>query len=77
MMATLGFHESLTITKHAGGRGGWMGKIKAGDDYTRDLEAWGTRSLHLDRENDTYRESIIVWDGTRITSTARLSDHRG
>ncbi len=46
-----------------------------GDDYTRDLEAWGTRQLTMDREKDRYCEIIELWDGTRIESTARLTDH--
>ena len=50
-------------------------KTRAGDDYTRDLEAWGARGLTLDRSNDLYSEVIDLWDGMRIESRARLSDH--
>ncbi|MEU3787464.1 hypothetical protein [Streptomyces sp900129855] len=50
-------------------------KIKAGDNYTRDLEAWGHRELVIDKEHNRYREVIELYDGSRITSTALLSDH--
>jgi hypothetical protein len=59
----------------ASGKGGWIVKTRAGDDYTRDLAAWGSRGLTLDRVNDSYSEVIELWDGTRIESNARLSDH--
>jgi len=29
----------------------------------------------MDREKDLYHEVVELWDGTRIESTARLSDH--
>lgn len=58
-----------------GGKGGWILDTTGGDDYTRILEAWGKRELTKDSEKDLYREVIDLWDGTRIESTARLSDH--
>jgi hypothetical protein len=74
-----------TITAHAGARvrskrpgcGGWLMEVKGGDDYTRDLDAWGERTLEKDREHDRYRELIKLHDGSRLESTARLSDHHG
>jgi hypothetical protein len=70
-------HDSLRARKKVSGTGGWLVHTRSGDDYTRDLDAWGTRELTRDREQDLYREVIVLWDGTRIESTARLSDHRG
>lgn len=65
----------MTITTRVEGKGGWMSKLRAGESYTCDLAAWGTASLDLSRESDSYRESTTLWDGTHITSSARLSDH--
>lgn len=59
------------------GKGGLLARSTAGDDYTHDLEAWGQRQLTLDMEGDKYREVIELFDGTRIESSARLSDHKG
>ncbi len=50
-------------------------KIRSGDNYTRDLEAWGQRTMVFDKDNDLYREVIELHDGSRIVSTAKLSDH--
>lgn len=41
-------------------------RFKTRDDLTRATQAWGTRALHLDSENDTYLEEITLHDGTRI-----------
>jgi hypothetical protein len=49
--------------------------VKTGDDFTRDLKAWGTKVVDVDRKIDTYREEIILYDGTRIETSARLRDH--
>lgn len=68
-------HESLRIRSKRAGKGGWMTDIRTGDDYTRDLEAWGTRVLEKDRARNVYREVITLHDGTRVESRARLSDH--
>jgi DNA-directed RNA polymerase subunit RPC12/RpoP len=69
-------YEWVRVRKKAAGKGGWMVETRTGDDYTHNLDAWGRRSLTIDRENDRYREVIQLYDGTVITSTARLRDHR-
>lgn len=74
LSGSVSLHDSIGIVLMPGG-GPWTLKSKAGDDYTRDLEAWGRRSLHLDRVADEYREVIDLWDGTRIVSEAKLTDH--
>jgi hypothetical protein len=51
-------------------------RLRTGDDYTRDLEAWGTRHLDIDERADRYEEVISLWDETLIESRARLSDHQ-
>ncbi|WP_131784454.1 Com family DNA-binding transcriptional regulator [Protofrankia symbiont of Coriaria ruscifolia] len=50
-------------------------EVRDGADYTGDLQGWGERTLVCDREHDRYRELIVLYDGTRIESTAKLSDH--
>jgi hypothetical protein len=70
-------HESLRIRSKQAGKGGWRVDTLTGDDYTRDLKAWGKRELTMNRDVDLYREVIEIHDGTRITSTARLRDHQG
>lgn len=69
---SVSFHSQVETSLQPGG-GKWTVKSKGGDDYTRDLEAWGKRGLHRDRAADRYVETIELWDGTRIVSTARLS----
>jgi len=73
--ATLVLHVNLQTKVKRSGKGGWIMETRQGDDYTRDLGAWGTRKLTTDREKDFYGEVIELWDGTRIESTARLRDH--
>ena len=73
---TVEVRESLRARLKRAGKGGWVLDIRGGVEYTRDLAAWGKRQLTLDRETDLYREVIELFDGTRITSTARLTDHR-
>lgn len=73
---TVEIHESVQVRQMASGKGGWIVNTSAGDNYTADLAAWGKRALTLDREGDLYLERIELWDGTRIESKARLSDHR-
>ncbi len=73
--ATLALHEKVQAKVKRSGKGGWILDTTGGGDYTRDLEAWGKRKLTKDSERDLYREVIELWDGTRIESTARLSDH--
>jgi hypothetical protein len=68
-------HDSVQVVHKAEGKGAWITKTRAGDNYTRDLEAWGARGLTLDRSSDLYSERIELWDGTRVESKARLSDH--
>lgn len=77
IMETLAIHEGLQVRSKPSGKGGWMTKLKTGDDYTRDLEAWGTRLLEVDRVRNVYREVITLYEGTRLESTAKLTDHRG
>ena len=50
-------------------------KLGTGDAFTRDLETWGQRHIRLDSDADTYREVIVLADGTRIESSSRLRDH--
>lgn len=69
-------HEGVRVRARRTGKTAWFLATTTGDDYTRDLVAWGKRELTMDREKDLYREVIELWDGTRIESTARLSDHR-
>ncbi len=73
---TMSFHSSLHVrARHS--KGGWFVRTKTGDDYTRDLEAWGKRELMIDNEHDRYREVIDLYDGARLESNARLRDHPG
>jgi hypothetical protein len=69
-------HECLRVRTKQAGKGGWRVDTRTGDDYTHDLAAWGKREFTTDRDADRYREAIELYDGTRIVSTARLSDHR-
>lgn len=71
---TLSFHESISTKLHPSG-GKWTVKSEGGDSYTRGLEAWGHLERVVDRPTDSYREVIELWDGTRIVSVAKLSDH--
>lgn len=68
-------HESLRLRSKRSGKGGWMTDIRTGDDYTRDLDAWGTRTLERDRAGNSYREVITLYDGTCVESSAQLTDH--
>jgi len=68
--------ESVRVRAKRPGKGGWLLDTKAGDSYQRALEGWGKRELTTDREHNRYRELIVLPDGTRIESTALLSDHR-
>lgn len=72
---TVTVHSSLRLKKTRGDKGAWMVRVITGDDYTRDLDAWGHRELTLDRGQDQYGEVIELHDGTRIASSARLRDH--
>lgn len=74
---TLGVHGQLGGTVKRAGVSKFAQRFKTGDNFTRATQTWGTRTLHLDRENDTYREEIVLHDGTRVESRARLRDHRG
>ena len=68
-------HERLRLQQRRPGKGGWLLDTASGDSYTSDLGAWGKLEQTKDREHDRYREVIDLWDGTRIISTARLTDH--
>ena len=72
---TITIHEQVRIRSKRPGKGGWLRDVKAGDDYTRALQAWGERTFDRDRERDEYRELVNLYDGTVIESTARLSNH--
>jgi hypothetical protein len=74
---TMELHDSLAATVRRARAKKFAQKLKTGDDLTRATQTWGTRTLHLDRENDTYREEIVLHDGTRIESRAALHDHQG
>ncbi len=68
-------HEVVRVRRKALGWGGWRVDVRTGDDYTRDLAAWGKLERTKDRDGNLYREVIDLYDGTCITSTGRLSDH--
>jgi hypothetical protein len=68
-------YDAIRARTKTPGKGGWMLDTSSGDNYTRKLQAWGKREVTKDRAHDLYREVIELWDGTRIESTARLSDH--
>lgn len=72
---TIASHDSLEAEVTPGGKGRWMVKVRSGDDYTRDLAAWGKLGRTIDRASDTYHEVIELYDGTKFASVARLSDH--
>jgi hypothetical protein len=73
---TISVHEGFRVRQRCEGKGGWVRDVKSGDDFTYALQAWGQRTLDLDRARDVYREVIRLYDGTEIESSARLSDHR-
>lgn len=71
----IGLHDSVRVRKIPAGKGTWTLDSLGGDNYTQDLDAWGTLGRTMDRERDLYIEVIELWEGTRIESRARLSDH--
>jgi hypothetical protein len=73
--AQLSTHADVLVRAKRAGRGGWIVKMRTGDDYVRQLDGWGKRELLLDRECDQYREIIELPDDSRIESRAALSDH--
>lgn len=75
LQIAVSFHASSTVTATAPGRTGWARKIKAGDDFGRRVQAWGTYSQVRDRVTDAYEEVITLYDGTVIESHAKLTDH--
>jgi hypothetical protein len=72
---TLSLRGTIQAVRRQPERGSWLLKVRAGDDYTRDLGAWGTRELLRDKEQNRYRELITLYDGTKIESVAKLTDH--
>jgi hypothetical protein len=74
---TLELNASISGTVKRSGAKKFDQRFKTGDDLTRATQTWGTRALHLDRNNDTYLEEITLHDGTSIESRAALHDHRG
>ncbi len=69
-------HESVRVRAKHPEKGGWIVQVSAGDNYTRDLAAWGHRTLTLDRRENAYCEVIELYEGSRIVSTASLTDHQ-
>lgn len=72
---TLTGHEAARMRSKHPGKGGWMVDAKVGDSLSGSLDAWGHRELVRDRGHDRYREVIVLYQGSRLVSTARLSDH--
>lgn len=68
---TLTVHGKVALKVRRSGKGGWMIATTSGDDYTWDLQAWGTRKLTTDREKDLYRE--VSSSGMEPDSRARLA----
>lgn len=64
----LSIHESLRARTKTSSKGGWMLDTQGGDNYTRDLAAWGKRGLSKDREHDLYSE--VSSSGTGPASRA-------
>ncbi len=74
---TVTMHEAARVCSKHPGKSGWLLDVKAGDCFTKDLNAWSHRELVLDREHDRYREVIELYEGSRLESTAKLCDHQG
>lgn len=72
---TVTTHANVRLRSRQPGIGGWLKEAKDGDDFTRDLDAWGQRTLEKDREHNLYRELIKLYDGSWLESTAMLTDH--
>lgn len=68
-------HESVRVRSRRPERGGWLKDVSSGDSYTRDLDAWGSRKLEIDYDNNQFRELIELYDGSRLESTAMLDNH--
>lgn len=68
-------HESLRVRSKQPEKGGWLKDTTSGDSYTRDLDAWGHRTLEKDHDNNQYRELIELYDGSWLESTAMLDNH--
>jgi hypothetical protein len=56
-------------------RRGSQVRVTSGASLTHDLDAWGWSRLEVNERDDEYREEILLWDGTRIEVSAKLSDH--
>lgn len=74
---TAGAHDAIQVRSKHLGKGGWQREVKAGDSFTRDLDAWGRRELVIDRAGGQYREVIELYEGSRLESSAKLRDHWG
>jgi hypothetical protein len=72
---TIAVHEQFGVRSTRPDQSGWLKEAKDGDSYTRDLNAWGERTLQKDREHNLYRELIKLYDGSRLESTSKLTDH--
>ena len=69
-------YESARVRSKQLEKGGWLKDVTSGDSYTRDLDAWGHRTLEKDYDNNQYRELIELYDGSWLESTAMLDNHR-
>jgi hypothetical protein len=72
---TVTAYSNVRLRSRQPGKGGWLKEAKDGDDFTRDLAAWGQRTLEKDREHNLYRELIKLYDGSWLDSTAMLDNH--
>ncbi len=68
--------SSLRLKVKRKGSTKWSVTARVGDDYTRDLDAWSRRELRIDREQNLYMEIIELYDGTKLRSISKLTDHK-
>lgn len=68
-------HEAVDLRKTPVGATHPTMKLKSGDDFTRDHQAWGVLKRNVDRESGRYREDVTYYDGTTFVSEASLADH--
>jgi hypothetical protein len=65
------FRSSAGTNVKRSGKGGWALDTTGGDDYTRDLEAWGQRALTKDSEKASIARSSS--SGMELESRAQLA----
>lgn len=68
--------DALRSQARRAGESKWFRDTKSGDDFTRDLDSWGHRTIEMDRDHNLYRELIELYDGSWLESTAMLDNHR-